>query len=339
MSTIDPNSSIQSALLSRIEAMRPKNISIVNELAEVLDISTDSVYRRMRGETHLSIIETAILCNHYKISFDSLAFDELQMVSFTYDDYSQTLESFINYFVGLSNELHRLVLSPAEKKHITYLGDNIPILIYFNSPHLGPFKLYYWINYLTNNEAFKGLKFQTELITSQIMNAAKMISDDYNQMPSTEVWTDSTVVGVIDQIKFYWNTGKFQSKEDALVVLQEMSELMDKIEKQSERGKKLYVDGDTLREGADYHFYYSEIEFENTTIHVELDDMQMVYLGHLSHRYLKSSDKKYAETIKVWFNNIKRRSNLLSESSAAMRYQFFRRCQEKISHLMDEIAG
>ena len=99
MSTTDPNLSIQSALLARIEAMRPKNISIVNELAEVLDVSTDSVYRRMRGETHLSIIETAILCNHYKISFDSLAFDQLQMVSFTYDDYSQTLESFINFFV------------------------------------------------------------------------------------------------------------------------------------------------------------------------------------------------------------------------------------------------
>ena len=114
---------------------------------------------------------------------------------------------------------------------------------------------------------------------------------------------------------------------------------MKEIEHFAEVGKKFYVEDGVRKEGGDFKFYYSEIEFENTTIHVQVADQATVYLGHLSHRYMKTVNKAYAETIRSWFENIIKKSNLLSASSETIRYRFFRRCQDKIAKLRSNIEG
>ena len=45
----------QILLMQRIKEALPKNISLVDELADLLKISNDSAYRRMRGQTDLSV--------------------------------------------------------------------------------------------------------------------------------------------------------------------------------------------------------------------------------------------------------------------------------------------
>ena len=42
--------------------------SLADELAVLLDISTDSAYRRIRGEKALTFDELYLLCNHYQLS-------------------------------------------------------------------------------------------------------------------------------------------------------------------------------------------------------------------------------------------------------------------------------
>ena len=47
--------SAQTILMERIKDALPSNMSLVDELADLLQVSNDSAYRRMRGETALSI--------------------------------------------------------------------------------------------------------------------------------------------------------------------------------------------------------------------------------------------------------------------------------------------
>ncbi|MDH4296849.1 MAG: hypothetical protein OEV74_11250, partial [Cyclobacteriaceae bacterium] len=57
-----PNS-IQSAFLEQIRKRLRPNVSFADALADALSISRDSAYRRIRGETVLSLDEVKILCN------------------------------------------------------------------------------------------------------------------------------------------------------------------------------------------------------------------------------------------------------------------------------------
>jgi hypothetical protein len=68
MSTAD----LQQQLFTAIKGKLPSHLSLADEVAAVLDISTDSAYRRIRGEKPLLLDEVARLCTKYALSLDSL---------------------------------------------------------------------------------------------------------------------------------------------------------------------------------------------------------------------------------------------------------------------------
>src|ERR1051326_3736751 len=90
--------SAQTELMQRIKEMLPPNISFVDELGDLLGVSNDSAYRRIRGETALSIEEIALICKKFKISFDTfINSSDAGLVTFSYKPLSSTTESFRLY--------------------------------------------------------------------------------------------------------------------------------------------------------------------------------------------------------------------------------------------------
>lgn len=67
----EPDSfSVQSIFFSQIRALLPAQTKLVDEVAELLSVSYDSAYRRIRGETPLGFAELGKLSRHYNISVD-----------------------------------------------------------------------------------------------------------------------------------------------------------------------------------------------------------------------------------------------------------------------------
>src|SRR6188768_2292934 len=69
--TVSSNN-IQLAFLDQIKNRLPDKISFVDKLAELLNVSRDSAYRRIRGETVLSLDEAKKLCDLFAVSLDAL---------------------------------------------------------------------------------------------------------------------------------------------------------------------------------------------------------------------------------------------------------------------------
>ena len=63
---------IQNLFFESIRQRLPGHISLADELAEVLGISNDSAYRRLRGDKKLSVEEMRVLSRKYLVSIDSL---------------------------------------------------------------------------------------------------------------------------------------------------------------------------------------------------------------------------------------------------------------------------
>src|SRR5882672_2575034 len=63
---------VQQVFFNHIKSILPHHLSMVDEVANLLDISNDSVYRRMRGEKPLTFEEVQKLCVHFNISLDSI---------------------------------------------------------------------------------------------------------------------------------------------------------------------------------------------------------------------------------------------------------------------------
>lgn len=59
-------------LFNLIKLKLSKNVSFIDEIADVLDLSYDAAYRRIKGKTTLNLAETLKLSNHYNINLNTL---------------------------------------------------------------------------------------------------------------------------------------------------------------------------------------------------------------------------------------------------------------------------
>jgi transcriptional regulator with XRE-family HTH domain len=65
-------SGLQAQIFQHIKNQLPEHLSLVDEVASVLGLSTDSAYRRIRNEKSLSIEELHKICIRFRLSLDQL---------------------------------------------------------------------------------------------------------------------------------------------------------------------------------------------------------------------------------------------------------------------------
>lgn len=324
------NSTGQLHFLDRIAELVPPNHSLVNELSDTLQVSVDSAYRRLRGETQLTYDEIVRLCNKYDVSFDSVNSVESDYLSFRYHSLKASQEGFLTYFTSIYDELKKLNIPQAPNKQVTYACNGIPVFHYFKTPTLGAFKMHYWMNAIMNVEDLKGARFEgKDSIQPELLKVGQNILNEYMDVPSTEMWTATTVMGVIYQIQFYWESGTFLNDDVALQVCEEVHQLIDMVQTWAEKEMK-HLDGR-------FKMYFSEINFENNCILTEIADYKRVWLSHLSFSAFSSGSLKYAEETRSWLDNLRGKSHLISGASQTTRYKFFKRCHKLVQDLENKI--
>src|SRR5689334_3857990 len=107
----------------------PPHLSMVDEVAELLGISADSAYRRIRGEKPISVEELETVCVHYNISFDQ--FLHLKTNSFLFSGKLKEKEkAFEQWLDNLLRELS--FMATLEHKHLYWLLKDIPPVKHFH---------------------------------------------------------------------------------------------------------------------------------------------------------------------------------------------------------------
>src|SRR6478752_3419523 len=139
---------IQLSFLNKVKQAVPANVSLVDELAELLNTSNDSAYRRMRGETMLSIDEIAKICSHFRVPFESNTFTNSDKVTFNYKRMRNQADGFHNWIHGMHENLQLIGRTP--ENEILYTANDAPIWHHFNNDELIAFKVFYWQKTILN---------------------------------------------------------------------------------------------------------------------------------------------------------------------------------------------
>src|SRR6185295_2553061 len=63
---------LQQQFFQQLKKRLAPHLSLAEEVADLLNISTDSAYRRIRGEKSISLDELQKLCMHFQVSLDQL---------------------------------------------------------------------------------------------------------------------------------------------------------------------------------------------------------------------------------------------------------------------------
>jgi hypothetical protein len=306
---------LQKDFLDKIKLNIPSAVSFVDTLADMLEISIDSVYRRMRGETALTFDEIIKLCNHFKVTFDSLVETAYSGVTFNYNVLPRTIEGFKLHLKAILEDME--LVKTKSNACTYYVAFDIPVFYLFHFPELAAFKMYYWMRSVLNVPEYQEGKYSFDTFDKEILDIGKKLVEVYSNIESIEIWTENTMGSLKKQIEYYWEAGFFEDEKDAEKLCHQAIELLQMINHFTNKSSKT---GDIGNQN--FKLYCSDIEIGNNCILLELEDVRKVYHTYNTFNIMITSDNKFCEQTQVWINSIIGKSTLISGVSEKQRIRF-----------------
>ncbi len=325
------SSETQLRFFQHIKSMLPPHVSFVDEIADLLNISNDSAYRRIRADKPISFEELQKLCVKYKISLDQ--FLNLQSDAFIF---TGKLGNEVNFvFENWLQEVLKQysIISSFEKKHIYFLLKDLPFNLHFEIPELAAFKCFVWMRCFSGYQVDKGLKFAFDYPGFEEHNAiGQKIVHVYNTIPTTEIWNTEGINTTIQQIEYYHEAGNLISKEQAIILFDKVELLVNHIEKEAELGVKFKIGEKPNPVSPAYRLFNNELILGDNSLLAELGDMRVAFLNHSFMHFVGTRDEKFTTAIFTNLNNLMQKSTLISSSDERQRIQFFNRLRDEIHH-------
>jgi len=319
---------IQQELFLTIKSHIPEHVSAAEEIAGVLQVSVDSVYRRMRGEKTISLEELHALCSHYKISLDRMM--NIQTGSFVFSGNIINSNSF-RFDEYLTNTIRDMTyVNNFKQKEFYTVSKDIHIFHHYHFREIAAFKYYFWMKTLLHFPDFKSKKFSFKEYSDNLFQLGKKTLDLYNQTDSVEIWNLETINSTIRQIEFYHEGQMFNSDKDVLIIYEALDKLISHLEAQAALGYKFNYDDPEKKPKGPFQMYFNEVILADNTTLAILDGVKMAYVVHTVINYMITRDMRYCENLHEHVQNLMRRSTRISSVGEKERGRFFKILHDKI---------
>lgn len=311
----------QAAIFESIRKKMPKGDSLGHVVAEILCISQDAVYRRLRGETLLTIYELEKLSRHFKFSLDALFGMNKSQVLFDFQALNTYDFSMETYMEGILSGL-KMIRSNAEPKLIIAVH-NTPFLQLLNFPHLVRFKLFFWAKTHLQIKEYKDKLFEYEKIPPRIFELGFESLKTYNSIPSTEIYDPELIRGFVREIYYYFNAHHFVDPQYAIYLLEVLERFIDHLKAQAVSGKKFVAQTEAPTSGNDFVMYLNDTVNTNTTVHYQNSHTQGLYIAHNVLNTLHTTDESYIEDSLGVLHKQMANSSVISITNEKERNNYF----------------
>ena len=321
----------QLMLFNLIQKTLPPNLNVGNVISELLNVSQDAAYRRIRGDKAIDFEEAVLLCNHFHISLDLLAkITDEKNIQCQYSPIDlRDLNSYIAYLHDLADSIESVRMAPDGE--LLFTAVDIPIYHYSAFREMTFFKLFSWSN---SAYGFTGAyeEFISRLNEHDLMKCFDRIVKNYLLCPSTEIWTDDTIDRTLKLIYHHYEMGHFNNEKYPLLICEQLLELMNTFYNWTETGAK----GSTE---TPFKFYISDVDLSNTYVLFKKNGTVNCDLKLFTINHFDIFDQRFCREAENWLNSAIQRSTLITEAAEKYKHKFFNGQRQKISYLMEKILA
>lgn len=306
--------------------------NFAQEIADLLGVNLDAAYRRIRGATALTLEDTKRLCLQYRISFDSVISFESSQIPFRFTPMFNDAFNIMDYLGDINKQLQTLAQNNDGEFVITAM--DLPYFKQFGYTALSRFKLFFWQKSVLHLENLRDVLFQwDDKRFDEYDSVTRSIFLNYNQIPSTEIWTTETIDSALKQVQYYLESGLFADKASAVRICQDILELLERVEEEARLGQKVYSTPDKLYR-ASFQLYQSDTYLSNNSIQAMINGDVYTYVSFNSFNSLMSNSVRFSGECTRWIEQIRAKSILLSQVSERLRYQFFLEMRLKVEDML-----
>jgi hypothetical protein len=316
-----PSNQAQEFLFQRIKELLPSSVSLTDAVSEILHVSTDSAYRRIRNETPIVLEEAKLLCEHFHLSLDKALNIKSNSILFENIRINNQEYSYNKYLSDLINGMK--YINTFNQKEIIYLTKDVTLFHNFYFQPLIAFRYFFWMKTILQHPDFSTRTIDLNGVPPEIETMSKELAKGYTQIPSTEIWNTECVNSVISQIEFYRESGIFSSVNDIKSVYEALKETIQHLKIQVEYGCKFMPGENPQTKKNNFTFFYNRVILGDNTILVTTDNAKTVYLNYDVLNYMMTRDETFCNRCQEDLQNLMRRATVISQTSERQRNIFF----------------
>ncbi|SKC12867.1 hypothetical protein SAMN05421800_14211 [Chryseobacterium balustinum] len=291
--------------------------SLNDEISNILNISYDAAHRRTSMKAKFSFEEAVELAKYYQISLNEMISSENQLVVQKTSPVTST-EDLQSFFQNNLSVFDKLPLT--EDMTIYYSAKDIPFFYTLSDTMLSRFKIYVWMNLLNAKQVFVPfLQFSPpnfELNTKELRKK-------YEEQNVIELWNDTTISSILQQISFYYDT-RLLLKNEAQLILTEVTELIEYIEHKTDTHSK-------------YQIYENELMQLSNDIFFQHPQNSLLALPLNTFGYILINDTKTCNETFNYFEHQIKNSKSLSASGNRDRKIFFNKMYVQVENLKQKL--
>jgi hypothetical protein len=323
---------LQQELFRYVKESLPPHLSLVDELCQLLDLSADSVYRRIRGEKPIALTELKCICEHYNVSIDQLLQLKNDSVLFQAPGIMNGATPFADHMKGMLAQFS--YFNSFNESHIFYLCKDAPFWYFYLFPEMAAFKTFFWCKTINNEPALMDKSFSLEEYPFKDCFAiGQQILEAHSRMNTVELWNLESIHSSINQVAYYRDAGIFRDKKDLVTVVDSFIRMLDHLQAQAAAGVKFMPGATNVTHKGLIQFYVNELILGNNTILLNLDDKKISMITYSVFSYLITRDERFAAKAFGTFNTLLSRSTLVSRSGEKDRNRFFNTLRDKVNEL------
>ena len=237
--------------------------------------------------------------------------------------------SYMTFLNRLSHITEKIRLT--DDSEIIQSAVAIPFLNLLPYKELAFFKIFSWnksvYGYDGNYEDFTKI-----LDTSEFLNMHKKITGNYENTPSSEIWTFHTTDTIIRLISYHHEMKHFGFSEFPLFLCEQLLELINRLQEWTEKGTK-------GPEQVPFKLYVSEIDTGNTFVIFKIAGQVSCLVRQFTLNGFYITDDLFCHEAENWLSNLAQRAVLISGASEIERFKFFTGQRQKIEFLIEKIKG
>lgn len=286
-------------------------------LAEVLQVSRSEAYKKLTGRTLLTLPQIEILCNHFNISFAIHGQQNRSSGNISFTPFHTGMVGVKEYVGSLEKFLKEIAESNQRK--LLCATDDIPIFHLFQYPELTAFKLHFWQMRVIDKAPFK---FNMNEWGPAILQPAAHMHDLYQQIPSVEIWTKTSLLNTLEQIKYAAEAGIITDKKLGRIICTQLRDALSDIEvyaiNHSKQGNTEVL----------FDWYFYDI-IGTITYLAEMDGRMATYIRFNTFNTIREENGPLCTEVKHWLNSLIQDATGFSGQGSVQRNKYLAQAYEQ----------
>ncbi len=317
--------SIHRELIDIIKQKTPQEINSVDLLINILPMSKEAAYRRLRGEIPFSLEEAVKITHKLNFSLDNIIFSNTRDFSKFSVSVSAHNPSPLRDYVS--------VIQKIKNAYIRFESDEEAV--YYNASNVLPNSFFLKYEQLTKFRIFK-MMFQQMVgsyqqtfsefeLPEDVMVIQKECLYESEKIKTNFIWDEHTFGSFVKNISYIKKLNLIDDFSLKLIK-EELNSMMNEIEQAS-------ISGKFKSSGQDVYMYISPIIFDTSYSYLKGEKYQICSVGLYDLNYISSLEPDACAHCQRWIESLIRHSILVSRSGEMQRKAYFQKQKEYIDLL------